>query len=116
MRECVLMIDQKIKERMMKALAIVAASFCIVGAAMAQTTAPAAPPAAAPSATAPADAAGATCQSQVGPKNLHGAALKSAATKCCKDAATAAKLHGAAATSFTKKCVSDVIPPAAPKT
>jgi hypothetical protein len=79
----------------MKTLAIIVASFCVVGAAMAQN------------APAPADAAGATCQTQVGPKNLHGAALTSAATKCCKDAATAAKLHGAAATSFTKKCVSD---------
>jgi hypothetical protein len=85
----------------MRALAIIAASFFLVGAAAAQTPAPA-------------DAAGATCQSQVGPKNLHGAALTSAATKCCKDAATAASLHGAAATSFTKKCVSDAT--AAPKT
>jgi len=81
----------------MKTLAIIVASFCIAGAAMAQN-APAA---------APADTAGATCHTQIGPKNLHGAALTSAATKCCKDAAATAKLHGAAATSFTKKCVSD---------
>jgi hypothetical protein len=80
----------------MKTLAIIVASFCFTGAAMAQN------------APAPADAAGAACQTQVGPKNLHGAALTSSATKCCKDAAAAAKLHGAAATSFTKKCVSDV--------
>lgn len=85
----------------MKKIAIIVASMCIAGAAMAQN-APAA---------GPADAAGATCQSQIGPKNLHGAALTSAATKCCKDAATAANLKGAAATSFTKKCVSDASAP-----
>jgi len=79
----------------MKAVAIVIASLCLATAAMAQS-----PPG-------PADAAGATCQSQIGPKKLKGAALTSAATKCCKDAATAAKLSGAAATSFTKKCVAD---------
>ena len=91
----------------MKTIAIVAASLFVATAALAQG---------APPAAAPADAAGASCQSTIGPKNLHGAALTSAATKCCKDAATAAKLHGAAATSFTKKCVSDVAPPVAPKT
>lgn len=88
----------------MKTLAIIVASFCVVGAAMAQN-APA--PAAGGSAAGPADAAGASCHTSIGPKNLHGAALTSAATKCCKDAAAAAKLHGAAETSFTKKCVSD---------
>ena len=88
----------------MKAFAIIVASFCFAGVALAQN-APA--PAAGGSAAGPADAAGASCQTQIGPKNLHGAALKSAATKCCKDAATAAKLHGAAATSFTNKCVAD---------
>ena len=88
----------------MRALTVVVASLCLVGTAMAQT------------APGPADTAGAACQSQIGPKNLHGAALKSSATKCCKDAAKTAKLHGAAATSFVKKCVSDVVPPAAPKT
>jgi hypothetical protein len=80
----------------MKTIVIAFASFCLVTAAMAQTPAPG-----------PADAAGATCQTQVAPKNLHGAALTSSATKCCKDAATAAKLHGAAATSFIKKCTTD---------
>ena len=79
----------------MRMIAMVAASLFIAGAALAQ---------------APADAAGASCQSTIGPKNLHGAALTSSATKCCKDAAAAAKLHGAAATSFVKKCVSDVAP------
>ena len=63
----------------------------------------------------PADTAGAACLTTIGPKNLHGAALKSAATKCCKDAAKAAKLAGAAATSFDKKCVSDVVPATPPK-
>jgi hypothetical protein len=107
----------------MKTIAIVFASFCVVGVALAQTApapapapAPAAPAPAAPAAAVlPSDAAGATCLSTIGPKNLKGAALKSSATKCCKTAAKAAKLAGAAATSFTKKCVSDVIPPAPPK-
>jgi hypothetical protein len=89
-----------LKEQDMKTLAIIVASFCVVGAAMAQN-------APAPAAAGPADTAGATCHTSIGPKNLHGAALTSAATKCCKDAAAAAKLHGAAETSFTKKCVSD---------
>jgi hypothetical protein len=84
----------------MKTIAIITGSFCLVSAAMAQTPAPA-------------DAAGATCQTQVAPKNLHGAALTSSAKKCCTDAATAANLHGAAATSFVKKCTSDAT--AAPK-
>ena len=48
-----------------------------------------------------------SCKVQAGAKNLHGAALKSFATKCCKDQAAAQKLHGAAQTSFTNKCVSD---------
>jgi len=48
-----------------------------------------------------------SCKMQADGKNLHGAALKSFATKCCKDQATAQKLHGAAETSFTKKCMSD---------
>ena len=90
----------------MRTIAIVVASFFVVSTAMAQAPAPAPAPAAPPAAAAgPADTAGATCQSTIGPKNLHGAALKSAATKCCKDAAKAAKLSGAAATSFDKKCV-----------
>jgi hypothetical protein len=48
-----------------------------------------------------------SCKIQAGAKNLHGAALKSFATKCCKDQAAAQNLHGAAQTSFTNKCVSD---------
>jgi len=102
----------------MKTIAIVVASFCLVSAAMAQTAPAPAPapaaPAAAPAAG-PADTAGAACLTTIGPKNLHGAALKSAAIKCCKDAAKAAKLAGAAATSFDKKCVSDVVPATPPK-
>jgi hypothetical protein len=70
----------------MKIYAIVAAAFCL---------------------TATAALADDSCQVQATGKNLHGAALKSFATKCCKDQATAQKLHGAAQSSFTKKCVSD---------
>lgn len=81
----------------MKTIALVAASLLIAGTAFAQAPA-----------TAPADAAGASCQSSIGPKSLHGAALTSATKKCCTDAAAAAKLHGAAETSFVKKCISDV--------
>jgi hypothetical protein len=78
----------------MRTIAIVAASFLLASAAMAQNpAAPAAPPA--------------SCQTQATGKSLHGAALASFAKKCCKDQATAQKLHGAAATSFTKKCVAD---------
>jgi hypothetical protein len=94
------------KERTMKTIALVAASLLIATAAFAQAPAPA--PAAAAAATGPADTAGASCQSTIGPKKLHGAALTSSSKKCCTDAATAAKLHGAAATSFVKKCMSDV--------
>jgi len=86
----------------MKTIALVVASLCLAGTALAQTG--------------PADTAGYACQAQIAPKNLHGAALNSTAKKCCKDAAKAAKLHGAAATSYIKKCVSDVVPPPAPKT
>ena len=83
----------------MKTIALVATSLLITSAAFAQTPAPA---------TGPADVAGASCQSTIAPKNLHGAALASTTKKCCTDAATAAKLHGAAETSFVKKCISDV--------
>jgi hypothetical protein len=69
----------------MKTIAIVAASFWVVTAAMADDS----------------------CKVQATGKNLHGAALTSFAKKCCKDQAAAQKLHGAAETSFTKKCVSD---------
>jgi hypothetical protein len=69
----------------MKTIAIVVASLWVVTAAMADDS----------------------CKVQAGAKNLHGAALKSFATKCCKDQAAAQKLHGAAQTSFTNKCVSD---------
>ena len=71
----------------MRTLAIIAATFCIAGAALAQAPAPSPAPAAAPSdATAPADVAGATCKTQVGPKNLHGAAQTSFVKKCVSDA------------------------------
>jgi hypothetical protein len=97
-------------EANMKTLALVVASLCIAGAALAQN-APA--PAAAPLSGAD---SGAACQTQVAPKHLHGAALTSTTKKCCKDAATAGKLHGAARTSFIKKCVSSAMPAPALKT
>ena len=75
----------------MKTIAIVLASFWLVGAAAADDS----------------------CAVQATAKSLHGAALTSFAKKCCKDQAAAQKLHGAAETSFTKKCLSDAT--AAPK-
>ena len=70
----------------MKTIAILVTSFCLMaGAAVADDS----------------------CKVQATGKNLHGAALKSFATKCCKDQAAAQKLHGAAETSFTNKCMSD---------
>jgi hypothetical protein len=69
----------------MKAIAIIAASFFLATAAMADDS----------------------CAVQATGKSLHGAALTSFAKKCCKDQAAAQKLHGAAETSFTKKCVAD---------
>jgi hypothetical protein len=69
----------------MKTLAIIAATFFLAGAAMADDS----------------------CAVQATGKSLHGAALTSFAKKCCKDQAAAQKLHGAAETSFTKKCVTD---------
>jgi hypothetical protein len=69
----------------MKTIALVFASLFIVTAAMADDS----------------------CAVQATGKSLHGAALKSFATKCCKDQAATQKLHGAAETSFTKKCVAD---------
>jgi hypothetical protein len=75
----------------MKTIAIVLASFCIAGAAMADS-----------------------CKDTAAGKKLAGAALTSFMTKCTKDAQTSCdtqaadkKLAGAAKTSFTKKCVSD---------
>jgi hypothetical protein len=76
----------------MKTTAIVIlASFCLAGAALADT-----------------------CKDQAASKKLAGAALTSFMTKCQKDAqascdtqAADKKLSGAAKTSFTKKCVSD---------
>ena len=69
----------------MKTIAILVASFCLAGAAMADDS----------------------CAVQATGKNLHGAALTSFAKKCCKDQAAAQKLHGAAESSFTKKCLAD---------
>ena len=69
----------------MKTIAILVASFCLAGAAMADDS----------------------CSVQATGKNLHGAALTSFAKKCCKDQAAAQKLHGAAESSFTKKCLAD---------
>jgi hypothetical protein len=96
----------------MKTIAVLVASFCIAGTALAQNAAAPAP------AAAPVSGAdsGAACQTQIAPKHLHGAALTSSTKKCCNDAAKAAKLHGAAKTSFTKKCVSSAMPAPAPKT
>jgi hypothetical protein len=75
----------------MKTIAIILASFCLVGTAMADS-----------------------CKDQAGAKKLAGAALTSFMTKCSKDAqascdsqAADKKLAGAAKTSFTKKCVTD---------
>jgi hypothetical protein len=69
----------------MKTIAIIAASLCLAGAAMADDS----------------------CAVQASGKSLHGAALSSFAKKCCKDQAAAKNLNGAASTSFTKKCLSD---------
>ena len=69
----------------MKTFAIVLATFCVAGAAMADDS----------------------CSVQATAKNLHGAALNSFAKKCCNDQAAARNLHGAAQASFTKKCMSD---------
>ena len=69
----------------MKTIAIVLATFCVAGAAMADDS----------------------CAVQATAKNLHGAALNSFAKKCCNDQAAARNLHGAAQASFTKKCMSD---------
>jgi psiF repeat len=69
----------------MKTIAMVLGSFWLVAAALADDS----------------------CKVQATAKNLHGAALKSFATKCCNDQAAAQNLHGAAQTSFTKKCLSD---------
>jgi hypothetical protein len=74
----------------MKTIAIIAASFWLAGAAMAQTATTGA-------------SAGATCKTQVS-TSLHGAALTSSVKSCCKKAAAAQKLHGAADSSFEKSC------------
>jgi hypothetical protein len=70
---------------------VILASFCMTGAALADS-----------------------CKDQAAGKKLAGAALTSFMTKCTKDAkascdtqAADKKLSGAAKTSFTKKCVSD---------
>jgi hypothetical protein len=69
----------------MRTIAIIAASFCLAGAAFADDS----------------------CAVQATGKNLHGAALNSFAKKCCSDQAKAQNLHGAAQTSFTTKCLKD---------
>lgn len=76
----------------MKTIAIVFASLCLAGAALAQP------------APAPGAAAGADCKKEAA--NLHGAALNSKVTSCCKQQAAKQKLHGAAETSFEKSCES----------
>ncbi len=77
------------REKTMKVIAVIAASFWLTAAAVAQT---------------PATTAGATCKTQAAGKNLHGAALTSTLKSCCKKQAQDQKLHGAAATSFEKSC------------
>jgi len=76
----------------MKVTAIVFASLCLAGAALAQTPA------------GPGAGAGADCKTQA--TNLHGAALNSKVKSCCQQQATKQKLHGAAETSFRKSCES----------
>ncbi|HZR62175.1 MAG TPA: hypothetical protein VFA80_14595 [Xanthobacteraceae bacterium] len=76
----------------MKIIAIVFASFCLAGAALAQ------------SAAGPGAAAGADCKTGAG--SLHGAALNSKVRSCCQQQAAKQKLHGAAETSFRKSCES----------
>jgi hypothetical protein len=64
---------------------VILASFCLAGAALADS-----------------------CKDEAASKKLAGAAMTSFMTKCKKDAQAAdKKLSGAAKTSFTKKCVSD---------
>lgn len=74
----------------MKPIAIVFASFCLATSALAQTGA----------------AAGGTCKTQAGGKNLYGAALTSKLKSCCRQQAEAQKLHGAAESSFRESCES----------
>jgi psiF repeat len=79
-------LQSRSRERNMKTFAIIlAASFCVATAALADDS----------------------CAVQATGKSLHGAALNSFAKKCCADQAKAQNLHGAAQTSFTKKCLSD---------
>ena len=64
---------------------VILASFCLAGAALADS-----------------------CKDEAASKKLAGAAMTSFMTKCKKDAQAAdKKLSGAAKTSFTKKCASD---------
>ena len=100
----------------MKNLAIIAASTLFTTAAVAQTTAPAAPKGAAPSPAATTPAATVACKSQSVEKKLAGAALKSFMIKCQTDAGTACmksaddkKLAGAAKASFTKRCTTKAV-------
>jgi hypothetical protein len=75
----------------MKVITIVAASFLLAGAAMAQSMTPTGA------------AAGATCKTQAG-SSLHGAPLTSSVKSCCRKQAEAQKLHGAAEKSFRGSC------------
>lgn len=86
-----LLAAEKLKEENMKVIAVIAASFLLATAALAQSG---------PTTGA---TAGATCKASAD-KNLHGAALTSTLKKCCKDAAAGQKLHGAAESSFEKSC------------
>jgi hypothetical protein len=88
----------------MKTMSVAVLCIALAGAAFAQTSPPASPPAdIKPS-----------CKAQASDKKLAGAALNSFMKKCetdtqkaCDTAAADKKLSGAAKTSFTKKCVTD---------
>ncbi len=75
----------------MKTIAIVAASFLLASAALAQAATTGA-------------SAGSTCKMQAAGKNLHGAALTSNIKSCCRHSAAGQKLHGAAESNFRKSC------------
>ena len=74
----------------MKTIAIVLASFCLAGTALAQTPVP------------PGAAAGADCKKEAA--TLHGAPFNSKVTSCCKQQAAKRNLHGAPEKSFIESC------------
>jgi len=77
----------------MKTIAIVFASLCLAGTALAQAP------------VAPGAAAGADCKKEAA--DVHaGAPRNSKVTSCCKQHAAKLNLHGVAETSFLKSCES----------